>query len=69
MLKIRGPSRVAARPPQEWVFVFGPQGLLMLRPRMNELGATLMPSVNTLANMLTGYVHTDPSVQVGGRGG
>lgn len=49
---------------QEWVFVFGPKGELMLRPRMNELGATLMPGVNTLANMLTGYVHTDPSVQV-----
>ena len=44
--------------------MFGPKGELMLRPRMNELGATLMPGVNTLANMLTGYVHTDPSVQV-----
>jgi hypothetical protein len=48
---------------QEWVFTFGPEGDLMYRPRVNELGAYLMPGVNTLANMLTGYVHTEPNVQ------
>lgn len=48
---------------QEWVFVFGPNDQLMLRPRVNKLGAVLMPYVNGLANMLTGFVHTDDTVQ------
>jgi len=48
---------------QEWVFVFGPNDQLMLRPRVNKLGAALMPGVNAFANLLTGYKHTDPNVQ------
>ena len=48
---------------QEWVFVFGPNDELMLRPRINKLGAVLMPSVNAFANMLTGFAHTDDNVQ------
>ena len=35
--------------------VFGPNDQLMLRPRMNKLGAALMPSVNAFANLLTGF--------------
>jgi len=48
---------------QEWVLTFGPNDELLLRPRVNKLGATLMPGVNALANMLTGYQHTEPGVQ------
>ena len=48
---------------QEWVLTFGPKDELFLRPRVNKLGAALMPKVNALGNFLTGYVHTDPGVQ------
>ena len=48
---------------QEWVLVFGPNDQLMLRPRINKLGAALMPGVNAFANLLTGFTHTDDNVQ------
>merc|ERR1719178_213995 len=48
---------------QEWVLVFGPNDKLMLRPGINKLGAALMPYVNSVANVLTGFVHTDQNVQ------
>jgi hypothetical protein len=47
---------------QEWVLpwqrIYG--------KAVNRLGAALMPAVNSLANLLTGWVHTDPVVQEAG---
>ena len=45
----------------EWEHIYG--------AAMNRIGAALMPSVNALSNLVSGYKHTDAAVQDCAAGG